>query len=230
MSARDRYRKPARGETQSDPGARFLIVCEGKNTEPQYLRQFAAYHRSLVDFEKADVEVIGGQGVPMSVVLKAKELRDEAEEIARREEDVNAKYDHVWCVFDVDEHPNVKGAKKSAQDNKLKVAVSNPCFELWLVLHLTDAPGLIHRHAVQAMLGKLVPGYDKKVDFEIYRKGYEMAVKQAKRLDAVAEQINDPEINPRTTVYMLTESIAAKPQVSARARPSWGSTSERPTN
>ena len=53
--------------------------------------------------------------------------------------------DEVWAVFDkddLDKHPktreNFKRAFERAAANGIKTAYSNECFELWLLLHLTD--------------------------------------------------------------------------------------------
>ena len=151
----------------------MLIVCEGANTEKQYFEQFAEFHHNSL----VDVIVEGGKGVPFSVVQAAKKLRDDAASEASRKADEYIGYQSVWCVFDFDEHPNPNGAKKMATDNGMEVAMSNPCFELWLLLHLADCPGELHRHTAQANLKKLVPGYDKNVDFADYRDGYERAVR-----------------------------------------------------
>jgi hypothetical protein len=91
--------------------------------------------------------------------------------------------------------------------NGMEVAVSNPCFELWLLLHLKDCPGELHRHNAQAMLKNHVPSYDKNVDFGDYQAGYERAVKGAKYLDQLANSIGEPGRNPTTGVYLLTEKI-----------------------
>ncbi len=115
----------------------MLIVCEGANTEKQYFEQFAEFHHNSL----VDVIVEGGKGVPFSVVQAAKKLRDDAasEALARRMN--TSEYQSVWCVFDFDEHPNPNGAKKMATDNGMEVAMSNPCFELWLLLHLGRLSG-----------------------------------------------------------------------------------------
>jgi hypothetical protein len=33
-----------------------------------------------------------------------------------------------------------------ATDTENRLAISNPCFELWLLLHHRDCPGELHRH------------------------------------------------------------------------------------
>ena len=50
--------------------------------------------------------------------------------------------DELWLVIDRDRWTDAMlshVAKECAQDDYLHVALSNPCFELWLLLHLVDA-------------------------------------------------------------------------------------------
>ena len=50
--------------------------------------------------------------------------------------------DELWLVIDRDCWTDAllsHVAKECAQDDYLHVALSNPCFELWLLLHLVDA-------------------------------------------------------------------------------------------
>ncbi len=122
-SSRDRYRRPARRPAFRDPRPKMLIVCEGSITEPQYFEQFAGFHRNSL----VKVEIAPAQGVPLTVVRAAKERRDKAISDAKRESDENVKIEFVWCVFDIDEHPNVPEAKSLAHQNNIKVAISNPC-------------------------------------------------------------------------------------------------------
>lgn len=207
-NGRDRSRRPARRESFRTPKKKILIVCEGKNTEPQYFRQFAAAHRvSLVE-----IDVAPEAGVPLSVVQKAQKLRNKAKVDAKRQGDLFLAYDAVWCTFDVDEHPNIPEAIETARQSDLQVAVSNPCFELWLVLHHRDPPGLIHRHDVQRLLKTFLPGYDKHVSYDDYRAGYGQACQRARQLDQLAQRMNEPRRNPSTGVYRLTESIATPPR------------------
>ena len=64
---------------------RFLIVCEGEKTEPNYFNGFRV--------PKAVVKVVGTGENTIRVVEKA---------IKRMAED---DYDQVWCVFDRDIFP-----------------------------------------------------------------------------------------------------------------------------
>lgn len=198
-----RQRRPGRRAPFRDRRPKLLIVCEGENTEKQYFDQFIEYHRnSLVNVEVSDEHDKGLQAVRI-----AKRLKVAAADDARREKDSNLRYDAVWCVFDVDEHPLLDEAAEMARKNGIRIALSNPCFELWLYLHLKDAPGAGHRHRLQTLLKRLIKDYDKNIDLERYNHGYDAAVERAKRLDELAEQTGEPGKNPTTGVYKLTEII-----------------------
>src|SRR5690606_41139889 len=101
-----------------------------------------------------------------------KDARNAAVADAKRHDDDNLSFDEVWCVFDVDEHPRVNDACQMARDNNIQVAVSNPCFELWLLFHFRDSPGAQSRHDVQKMLKKYLPKFDKHVVFDTLAPNY----------------------------------------------------------
>jgi len=200
---RHRERRPARGEPSRRPRKRILVLCEGQNTEPQYLLGFKRWCRNAL----VDVVVDPEHGVPLTLVRRAKEAKQEAERRAARERDDNVAYDEVWCVFDTDEHPNLEQACRMARDNGIEVALSNPCFELWLLLHFRDSPGMQGRKDVARLLRKHVDDYDKHVDFAAYQPGYGSAVERAKRLESAARSDGEDGRNPTTGVHRLTESV-----------------------
>ena len=205
MRKRDRERRPARRDSYKDSKPIILIVTEGEVTEPEYLNGFVR----AIKNSRVHIEVRGGVGVPKTIVEFAKERKREAEKRARREKDDNLLYDEVWCVFDFDEHPNIPDAKQMARDNCIELAMSNPCFELWLWLHFADQPGMQHRDNMQRMMKQHIRNYDKHVNYSDYAAGYDEAVKRASRLDTYAKLDNDEGRNPTTGVYRLTESICS---------------------
>ena len=147
--------------------------------------------------------------MPKSVVQAAISFRDQATASARRQNDDNLSFDSIWCVFDVDEHPEVDQAKQLAKLNGLKLAVSNPCFELWLLLHFRDNPGAQHHKKIQAMLKELVPDFDKEVNYERDYKGKTAtAESRAIRMWNLAAETGIPEGNPTTGVFRLTREIS----------------------
>ena len=203
MGKKNRLRRPARRAPFKEPLPVILVVTEGTVTEPEYLRQFARASKN----SRVRLEIVRGAGVPKSIVESAKRLKTDAAKRARQENDDNLKFDEVWCVFDVDQHPNMPEAKQMARDKKLELAISNPCIELWLWLHFADQPGMQHRHDLRRMLKQHIPDYNKHVDYSHYSAGYDAAVRRATQLDNEATADGEEGRNPTTGVWRLTESI-----------------------
>ncbi|RCG30260.1 RloB domain-containing protein [Sphaerisporangium album] len=108
---------------------RILIVTEGLNTEPQYFKGLLHELRATgVEVYRLHVEGIGRD--PVRVVKKALVISSEAP--------AGDEYEQVWCVVDVDDHETLQTALSAARRASINVAVSNPCFEVWLLWHFTD--------------------------------------------------------------------------------------------
>jgi RloB-like protein len=146
-------------------------------------------------------------GDPKMLVERALELRREAEQEARRLRDDNVEFDEVWCVFDVDQHERLAAAREQARANGIHVALSNPCFELWLLLHFRDHTAHLDGKKAISLLRSHVKGYHKHVDFLVFRDGYDSAVDRAKNLERRGQSAGSPDGNPSTSVYRLTERI-----------------------
>ena len=186
-----------------DPFRRILVVCEGAETEPRYLNGFKAEHGATT----VSVVIASPGGDPLALVESAARLRREAERDARRAGDRFLRYDDVWCVFDVDRHERLDSALRLAKKEAIEVAISNPCFELWLVLHFAD-----HRkHSTAEQIGKALrehlPAYDKHPKFDDFSSGYGGAVTRAETLDRHHAKLEQLGANPSTGVYRLTEHI-----------------------
>lgn len=185
------------------PKFRILVVCEGEVTEPEYLRSFQHHVRN----RRVHVELPDEPGVPLTVVSTAIRLAHEAAEDAHREEDDNLRFDSVWAVVDVDAHPNLPQAKELAQRSGISLAISNPCFELWALLHFEDHRAHIERHTLASRVREHCPGYAKKLPFDKIILGYSDAVARARDLRKEAELHGTPGRNPTTDVVDLTELI-----------------------
>ncbi len=71
-------------------------------------------------------------------------------------------YDAVWCVCDVDQHPKIREAIKLAEQKGVKMAISNPSFEFWLVLHFEKFTTTgIQQREILSRLKPQIPGYEK---------------------------------------------------------------------
>ena len=200
-----RRRSLARKVAFVEPRHIFILVCEGRNTEPQY---FDALRRHGA---QANIEVIflRGAGCPMTLAQCAAE--EERKLRVRRRKSRYAKNDQVWVVFDRDEHPNIPGTISLCAQKGIKIAFSDPCFELWLLLHLEDFDRPDHRHDVQKALEGRLNGYSvkggKAGDMRSIMNSVEdaesRAEKQLKRREDEGSVIGCP----HTTVFRLTRAL-----------------------
>lgn len=122
---------------------RYLIVCEGKKTEPNYFegirKRLNEKHTNKIDV-KAQIELdIEGTGRNTEdLVNYAKKIRSLSE----------SPYGHVWVVFDRDDftHEQFNNAIAKAQSADMNVGWSNEAIELWFILHFEYLNSAIHRY------------------------------------------------------------------------------------
>jgi hypothetical protein len=157
--------------------------------------------RSLIELE------LSPGGAPKTLVERAAAMKKDAAARAKREKDENLKYDHVWCVFDVDEHPFVPEAKQQTRANGIEVAVSNPCFELWALLHFCDQRAHIERGPLHHKCKEYMPGYEKQLPCSQLHPLYADALQRATGLERWQASRDCEEANPSTAVHRLMEQI-----------------------
>jgi hypothetical protein len=127
----------------------------------------------------------------------------------------------VWAVFDADNNSagDVAQAKERAKVVGVNVAFSNPCFEIWPLMHFQDVDGPITHNSAQKALKRRMPKYDHSrgaiIDYESIRLPYDAAIKRAKFCDHRRREEGIPENNPFTGVFRLTEAI----RIAAKAIP-----------
>ncbi len=130
---------------------RFLIVCEGQNTEPDYFRQF----RQNFKLANANIVEIGGADETIRVVERA------------QAENKKSIYDQVWVVFDKDDFPaaNFDNAIAMAEAAGFFAAYSNQAFEYWLILHFEDHQGgAMHRDQYGEKFNKYLAPFNIQFD------------------------------------------------------------------
>ena len=133
---------------------RILIVCEGKETEPNYFNSFPRR-------DNVSVVTAGGKGSPSQVVKKAMELRDKAKQ---------SPYDAVWAVFDKDNFTDFKTAIDTAQGKQIGCAWSNEAFELWFIYHFENPTSAISRNDYGSKIEAHVKQGAKKQKLSQYQK------------------------------------------------------------
>jgi hypothetical protein len=179
---------------------RFLLYCEGDVTEPDYFNDLRRHFRNpLIEIEIGDSK----RNDPKGLVELAKKRREEARRNARRERDDSLLFDEVWCIFDVDEHANLRDAIQQAKAISISLAVSNPCFELWILLHFKEQWASITGEKSRSAVRKYLKDYEKHADFEKLKGNGEVAMKRAKQMEARAKANNEEFANPTTSVWHL---------------------------
>ena len=177
---RHRTGKIKRRRSEREPKARFFLFCEGQNTEPAYFR---AVREELYGDVLLKIEC--GVGEPRTVAEKARER------IRRKSKDSFQKNDRVWAIFDRDEHQKFDEAVDIFQANGIGMARSNPCFELWLILHEREYDIPDGSRAAQRELAKLRPEYDPEgAKFRIARKWWNDCPRR--KSEAGSSSIDDP--------------------------------------
>lgn len=171
---------------------RFLIVCEGEKTEPNYFRGFRAPGRTV------DIRGIG---------YNTDSLVREAIRIMKQDE-----YDQVWCVFDRDSFPakNFNAAFELARTNNIQIAYSNEAFELWYLLHYDYHQSAIPRtDYIKILSSKLGKRYEKNSEtiFDDLENKVQTAIRNARRLLTNYGPQNPEKDNPSTTVHLLVTEL-----------------------
>jgi len=181
-----------------------LVVCEGARTEPEYIKGFEREARNAA----VTVQIPKKRGDPLNLVKLAVRLTKNADDRARREADPGLKFDEVWCVFDGDVPARLEAARTLAVSNRFGLVISNPCIELWLILHFRENPGPQTSAHLLSLLREFLTHYDKGIDFRDFAGKTEDAANRARRLDERARGEGEPGRNPTTDMFRLVDSIS----------------------
>ncbi|GHT87867.1 hypothetical protein AGMMS49960_02560 [Betaproteobacteria bacterium] len=193
------------------------IFCEGEKTEPDYFRHYL----SLKDKESLS----GSSRDPVVVIEQRK--KNTPVQLVEEAVDKKKNYlegDEVWVVYDRESegrYPDSLHAKarKKADANGVRIALSNVCFEFWLLLHFEYTAAAYNSCDQLLENSKLarqhIPNYEKGKARKYSDKEIEMARKNAVRLNQQTMNGADPawtqphQWNPYTDVYKLLDAIDA---------------------
>jgi len=184
------------------PSRRILLVCEGKRTEPEYLRGMKVRER----LSAVKLHVVAGVTDPMRLVERAVQERDRLS----RDDD----FDDVWCIFDTESpipHASLSGALALATTEGFRVARSNPCFELWIVLHFMDERSNITTKSACTKAGSCAATTGKGVRYESLQTGVRDAIRRADELENIHAQAGRlvPLDNPSSGMGRLAKELLA---------------------
>ncbi|MEU8153643.1 RloB family protein [Micromonospora sp. NPDC048986] len=163
----------------------ILAVTNGKSTERDYLdglRRVPWLEQRLV--------VAVETGSPIDAARGAARRRDDSD------------FDEAYVICDVDHYPPELSERESRRLG-LTLLWSNPCFEVWLILHLDLCSRYLEdAKRAESLLRKHLPHWDKtRLDFNDFRSGIEAAIGRAQTLPP------PPAANPSTAVWRLALAL-----------------------
>lgn len=199
--------------------ARLVVIAsEGKDTERIYFKALAKEYAN--------------PRVHVHVLERSEDEKNNSspEHVLKQLNDYKTQYaleadDELWLVVDKDNWTDSmlsRVAAVCAKDAAMNMALSNPCFELWLLLHLEDATSLTpeeykmwlenRRKSKNAdpylkvrLRQKLGSYHESSYDAPALVVNVETAIERARRLDKGPDDRWPQTLGTR--VYLLAESV-----------------------
>ena len=189
--------------------ANYLIVCEGKQTEPNYFnglkKKINKNYGSKVDVLIPNIDIKGTGMNTTSLVKYTQKTVNHA----------NKVYGQVWVVFDKDDYNDEQF--DSAIDNcNYNVDWSNPNFELWLLAHFKKVNRYVSKDGVLQELSKEFQrnglGEYAKNDVNIFDKvisegKLHTAIKNCEYMEELNKDGQASQRNPMTKVYKIVDGL-----------------------
>jgi hypothetical protein len=175
----------------------FVIATEGKDTEKQYFEMFGS--------RKVKVEILATGDDNKSAPEYVLERLDKFKDRYGFSED-----DELWLVLDVDrwvKKNQLIAVCPQARQKGYQLAISNPCFEIWLCLHFRDLhPEDKTCKHFEARLKADLGGYNKSnLDVSAYKPNVKSAIERSQSLDLNLNEYWTSQLGTR--VYKLVERI-----------------------
>lgn len=174
----------------------FIIATEDEYAPKQYFGMFGSRKVQIKILETLD-----GKSAPQYVLDRLDKFK---ETHGLNEED------ELWLLLDVDrwdKPTQLMAVCPEARQKGYQLAISNPCFEIWLSLHFTDLnlKDKTCEH-FEKRIRKILGSYNKcNLDIALYKPKVQDALDRARNLD-----LNPNAYWPSTLgshVYKLVESI-----------------------
>lgn len=127
MSLTSRRPRPLKRQASEFRDCRLIVIAtEGKEREPRYLEALRGRNHR-VHIKILATEDDGSS--PKSVLARLKKFKKEYQ---------IGSEDSLWLVLDFDRWPiaDLSRVSSEAKSSGFNLAVSHPCFEIWLLLHL----------------------------------------------------------------------------------------------
>ena len=189
--------------------ANYLIVCEGKQTEPNYFnglkRKINEKYGNKVDVLIPNIEI---KGTGMNTVSLVKYAEQKVNHSGKM-------YAQVWVVFDKDDYSDNQ-FNSAIENSNYNVAWSNPNFELWLLSHFKRVNRYISKDNVLDELNKEFQknglGEYSKNDPNIFEKitsdgKIHTAIEICEYMESLDKDGQASQRNPMTKVYKIVDGL-----------------------
>lgn len=189
--------------------ANYLIICEGKQTEPNYFNGIKkAINKKYGNKVEVLIPSIDVKGTGMNTTSLVKYTQ-------RTINHSNKVYGQIWVVFDKDDYSDEQfdSAIKNCDYN---VAWSNPNFELWILSHFKKVNRCISKDDVLQELNKEFQksglGKYAKNDEDIFNKvtserKLHTAIRNCEYMEEINKGGQASQRNPMTKVYKIVEGL-----------------------
>ncbi len=194
------------------------IYCEGEKTEPNYIN---SYLQDKFGDKLRDVVIVEDAKTNTPVQLVKEAIKDKGS-------GSNPEGDIYWVVYDRESIAKYSDslhdtAYNLAKDNDIFIALSNVCFEYWLILHFTDSDApytcfndLLAKSCLKSTVQKMTGKNYEKGSVNIYnlaKGGVDLARRRARSINkrtinaAPAHATRPHHLNPYTDMDKLLEAI-----------------------
>lgn len=181
------------------PRRRIVLSCEGRVTEIQYFSYFKDKRDDIC------IKFVNNRHHKSAPNLVLEDL------IKYLEVEPLKRDDEAWIVIDYDDRsPDmiqsvIDGLNKIGK--KAHLALSNPNFEFWLLLHFDKGAGIQTKTQCKTKLATFIPNYDKTVPCKVIEHVKE-AIARAEAIDRNSN--SDWPMKSGTTVYKLVKLLISE--------------------
>lgn len=181
-----------------------FIYCEGDRTEPGYFSMFRREGTSII-INEGKARNAGGEAGGLKALAEAR----------LRSAGFRKGSDRIWIVLDKDENrkSELSGLRQWCESNGVGLALTNPCFEFWLLLHFDyHEEGQDCRAIVPMLSRRLGTGYRKEADYNhVLRGRVDTAVRNARTLRRGIPSDGYCDHNPFTNLDLLVDELRRRP-------------------
>lgn len=206
-------------ENTRDERITVIIACEDSVSAPLYFRDlFDRLKKSRTMAVSSFVIATHKHSDPVGVL----------QDLLDHEKAQKQTFEHRWIVIDRDEErtgggghslENFNEAIIKAHSNKIEVAYSNPCFEIWYLLHFEYRNTPIDRDELFNKLER-EHQYQKNRLLSLTQEQHKTAIENAKNLIDSWEKINGKtspaKDNPSTTIHNLIALLTPTEEVDSK--------------